>query len=490
MKLLWGDLHNHCGITYGLGGLDNAFRLARAQLDFASVTPHAFWPDLPERNPDTAFIIDFHQAGFAKIAANWAAYQAAVEAANKAGEFTSFFSFEMHSARWGDHTFVSPDPGMRIAMAPSPSEVAAANLPHALIAIPHHIGYTPGYRGIDWAGFNPGISPLVEVCSKHGSAMHEYAGLPYYHDMGPLDSRNTVFAGLRQGRRFSFAANTDHHAGCPGSYGDGKTAVLAEANTRAALWEALLAGRTYAVTGCKIACDFSVNAAVFGSRIERGPARVAYAVRAGGALDRIIVYRGLEPVHIIDGLALPDTGDRFKVKVEFGWGANEKPFLWTIEVAVRNGELIGVEPCFRGRNMISPTQRLGGADDINDLKMSVSVEGGHKARLECDTVRNVSTLHPSTSAAIFELAGDGRTQLDFTFNGRRESASLDALLAGGFTGHLQPYSSNAYKVHTAVPSGRYVYAGAFTDAGGGDFYHMEVIQRDGDRAFVSPVFML
>ena len=39
--------------------------------------------------------------------------------------------------------------------------------------------------------------------------------------MGPRDTRNMVDEGLRRGYHFGFVASTDHHAGFPGSYGDG-----------------------------------------------------------------------------------------------------------------------------------------------------------------------------------------------------------------------------------------------------------------------------
>ena len=47
LKYYWGDLHNHCNLTYGHGDLDKAYEAAREQLDFVSVTPHAMWPDIP-----------------------------------------------------------------------------------------------------------------------------------------------------------------------------------------------------------------------------------------------------------------------------------------------------------------------------------------------------------------------------------------------------------------------------------------------------------
>ena len=62
--LLWGDLHNHCGITYGFGSLQNALKIARSHLDFCCITGHAMWPDIYARTPETEFIVDFHREGF------------------------------------------------------------------------------------------------------------------------------------------------------------------------------------------------------------------------------------------------------------------------------------------------------------------------------------------------------------------------------------------------------------------------------------------
>ncbi|MDR2479186.1 MAG: DUF3604 domain-containing protein [Treponema sp.] len=490
MKLLWGDLHNHCGITYGSGSLEHALRLAQAQLDFCSVTPHGFWPDMPARNEDTAFIIDFHENGFEKIKNNWSFYTTAMEKANVPGKFSTFFSFEMHSSMWGDYTFVSPDRNLRITPENIPGNVIKANETVPMIGIPHHIGYTPGYRGINWEGFNGRISPVVEVCSKHGCAMHDYSGFPYYHDMGPLDSRNTVFRGLALGKQFSFVGSTDHHAGCPGSFGDGKTAILAEENTRDALWEALLKGRVYAVTGNKIKCDFSVNGYGFGSRIKQNnTAEITYSVQAGGALDRVIIYRNIEPLHLVDGLTLDPGGGPYKVKLEFGWGGNIEPFRWNIRLNVKEGFIMDVEPCFRGANMISPTQKLKNTGSVNDLTFNINEIDKQNVSIVCDTLRNISTLHPNTSALIFEIDGGEKTRLYFDINDKKESIDLSSLLRYGFSGHLKPYSSNAYRVHTAVPHGRYSCNGSVTLPGNGNCYHMEVIQRDGDRAFVSPVYM-
>ena len=41
LQVFYGDLHPHCGISYGHGSLEDALRNAKEQLDFCSVTGHA-----------------------------------------------------------------------------------------------------------------------------------------------------------------------------------------------------------------------------------------------------------------------------------------------------------------------------------------------------------------------------------------------------------------------------------------------------------------
>ena len=46
-----GDIHNHCGLSYGHRVLVEAVKNTRTQHDFVSVTPHAAWPDIPVDDP-------------------------------------------------------------------------------------------------------------------------------------------------------------------------------------------------------------------------------------------------------------------------------------------------------------------------------------------------------------------------------------------------------------------------------------------------------
>ena len=489
MKLLWGDIHNHCGITYGVGALGHALDNARGHLDFCSVTPHAFWPDMPEKCNDMALVCEFHERGFEKIAANWPSYISKIDSANAPGLFTTFFSYEMHSGRWGDHTFLAYNRDITINREQSPCEVVESS-PQELLAIPHHIGYSTGYRGICWDGFQNTISPVVEVCSKHGCAMSDKTKRPYYHDMGPLDSCNTVYKGLSRGHRFGFIGSTDHHAGYPGSYGDGKMAVLAKSNSRESIWEAIRSRRCYAVTADKIACSFKLNGCDYGSETERKSASISYGVTACSTIDRIVIYRDLRPFEIIDGLRLPFDGKKYKIFLELGWGLSEHPYFWQVKINVDNGKILDAEPCFRGRNFISPTQGHNFSNDVNISRNCVTILDEYNLSLTCETVRNFSTLHPSTAGVVIEIEGGNESLLSFEINDRKECKKIGALLECGFAGQMKPYSSHSYKIHTAVPHGKYCFSGEAFDAEPGFMYHMEVSQNNGSEAFVSPVFML
>ena len=59
LAVYYGDIHNHCGISYGYGALEEALNNARERLDFCSVTGHANWPDMPNPTKNTRHIINF-----------------------------------------------------------------------------------------------------------------------------------------------------------------------------------------------------------------------------------------------------------------------------------------------------------------------------------------------------------------------------------------------------------------------------------------------
>jgi hypothetical protein len=331
MNLYWGDVHSHCSISYGFGSLENALVAARGQLDFCSIVGHATWHDMPARTRRLEHTLDFHERGFRKLTENWDEVCRIVEAANRPQDFVTFHGYEMHSFKYGDYHYLSTSPDFPILEVYPPSELVAQLAPRPAIAIPHHIAYLEGYRGINWTAFSSEVSPVVEVYSQHGASMSDQGPYPYLHAMGPRDSLSTVRAGMRRGYRFGYVASTDNHVGYPGSYGDGRMAVYAKDKTRKAIWDGILARRTYAVTGDKIAARFRVNGAEMGSEIEdSGPRQLELDLVASDSLDKIIVYKNLVPWKVVCGESItPELGapHRFKVRIEMGWGEMTTGFL-------------------------------------------------------------------------------------------------------------------------------------------------------------------
>ncbi|MEC0226462.1 hypothetical protein [Paenibacillus alba] len=500
MKLLWGDLHNHCGITYGFGSLENALEAAKEQLDFCAIIGHAMWPDMPKRSAELEFLVDFHLEGFAKLRTNWESVRETIKEWNVPGQFVTLQGYEIHSSEFGDHHILSPSDEIPLVTAESPAKLVAALAPYQVIAVPHHVGYTPGYRGMNWDAFSEHISPVVEVFSKHGCSMSDSSPYAYLHTMGPRDSRNTIVHAIQRGKRFGFAGSTDHHAGYPGSYGDGRVAVLAAEKTREAVWEALLARRTYAITGDKIACHFTVNGAIFGSEVKDiGSRQLQLEVTACDGIEKITIFKNGKPWALANGTSsispitsVPAKG-KYKVRVELGWGDNEQGYEWQANAHLDSGKIISIETCFRGRSVLAPTPGMRENPNMNALgnKLISSTETG--AQWSCTTFKNATTLHPQTAALIFEIEGDSSSVLTVEANGSTFAYSIGELLTGSRSVHMKPHNSEAILFHRAVPVSEYVFNGEWTDTEKEhdvDAYHVEIKQWNGQFAWISPVFVI
>lgn len=491
MNIYFGDLHNHCGITYGFGSLENAIKRAKSQLDFAAFIGHAMWPDMYKKTVETEFIVDFHEKGFAKLNKNWKKIEKKIAEANS-DDFVTFQGYELHSSKYGDYHLISSSDELPLIYRNSPSELIRDCNVEA-IAIPHHIGYKLGYRGINWDEYNSEISPVVEVFSKHGSSMCEYADYPYYHDMGPRDTRNMVYEGLKRGQRFGFVASTDHHAGFPGSYGDGIVAVICDKKTREDIWNAIVNRRTYALTGDKILCDFRINNEIMGSCIKSDKRKIKAVVETEDRLDKIVIYKNLKALKVLNGEFIDKVNDEgcYKIRLEMGWGTRYL-YHWNGEIEAENGQIVSYNTYFRGMNVLSPTQDPEyDKDNINNIHTESEIID-NKLIFQCDTVGNQSTLHPSTSQILIKVKGNLDTILHFHINDKEYTASIGKLITYGHTEHMKYYHSQAFKIYRALPETQYKFDINIEDnevENECDVYHMEVKQCNRQIAYVSPIYV-
>lgn len=489
-QVYFGDLHNHCALSYGHGSLADAFHNARLQLDFASVTIHAAWPDLPLDDPNLGYLVDYHRQGFARAQANWPGYLEAVEGQNEPGRFVTFPSFEWHSAAYGDHCVYykhgadtpiidAPDlPALRQAMA-------RLNTPALLI--PHHIGYKRGSRGINWQAFSPELSPVAEIFSFHGLSESSEGPYPYLHSMGPRHEHGSAQHGWSQGHIFGVVGSTDHHNAFPGSYGYGRLGVWAEALSRDALWEAIAQRRTYALTGDRIHLRFTLNAAFMGGIHPPDNERwIDVAVEGGDSIEHIEVLHNNRVIHRENVLPLPAPETRFKVYLEIGWGERAGLVPWDVGVQVEAGQLCAVEPRFRG---YGPTDTSAGPDFAYTSWQQTSP---NRVQFATWTRQNASLHTATTEGLSLEIEGNPETRLVATMNGQPYTVSLADLLTGARTFYLGGFVSPALCFHRAVPRSEYTHRFGLlhrSHTHGRDWYYVRVRQRNNQWAWSSPIWV-
>jgi hypothetical protein len=511
----YGDLHNHCDISYGHGSLEDALLNAREQLDFCSVTGHALWPDMPEPDDAIRYITDFHEEGFARLRERWPELQRTIEAHHQDGEFVTFLSFEMHSCADGDYTVLYPGSQGHILevegladlhdrlRALTPQGVADDQ---AAIAFPHHIAYRQGQRGINWATFDESLSPVVEIISMHGCSEADEGPRPFLHVMGPSDHEGTMEFGLSQGHVFGVIGSTDHHSAYPGSYGHGRTGLWAGARTRAAIWEALLARRTFALTGDRIELQFALNGHPMGTRIGYTKSRrLAFRVVGGAPIDYVDVVKNGSLIHRLSRCDVPRSTSRdlirTKLYLEVGWGERGVRTDWEVLFGISEGRILAVEPRFRGPDVLAPTDVERGLQSHGPPSHPPQTgrcplsrwesAGPLGVRFRATTFGNPNNVTQATQGLCLDVEMPPEARVRSTINGRRMDIPLARLLRGARAGRLGKIASPAFRFHRAPRRWEVDWRGQIHDSvpetGAADVYYLRVRQTNDQWAWSSPI---
>ena len=495
MKLFWGDLHNHCNITYGHGDMRDAFEAAKGQLDFVSVTPHAMWPDIPGRDDSRlSWVIDYHTSAFKRLrAGGYDKYVRMTNEYNKEGEFLTFIGYEAHSMEHGDHVALNYDLDAPLVECTSIEDWKRKAKGHKVFITPHHMGYQTGYRGYNWKFFTEGDqTPFVEMYSRHGLAETDQGDYPYLHDMGPRQWEGTILYGLEQGHKFGLIGSTDQHSGYPGSYGDGRVGVLAPSLTRDAVWEALRTRHVCCATGDNIKIDFRVNDAMMGDVVRGNSRRIYLNVEGQSCIDYIDIIKNGRLLARMNGPMTPlmpkEETVRCKLKVEFGWNREERYVTWKGNISIDKGRILKVTPCFRGAAFTSPQE---GETEFHTHVNRIVSASEKQTELLLYTSKNPNTTTPATQAVILELEmpKDGIVSADF--NGKHFSHSLGELLEGSRSHFMIGWLSEAILFNRAMPESCYMIEHYMEDKEperDTDYYYVRVRQRDQQWAFSSPIW--
>ena len=498
-QLYWGDLHSHCSISYGHGTVEQALLRGRQQLDFCSVTGHAFWPDMPTDREQYAEIIDYHHAGFATLASNWDELLRLQEQGTVEGEFIALPSYEWHSLAYGDHNVYAAGPQLPLVDAPDLPGLREVARQSEAIAIPHHIGYHAGYRGINWDAYREDISPFVEIFSLHGCSLSDDAPYPMLHDMGPRDAGSTAEAGWRRGHKFGIVGGTDHHAAYPGSHGDGRMGVFAKDLTRQSLLDAFRARRVYAATGDRIDARMWLNDAFIGETVQGPGERVIRVdVRGCDALDKVELVKNdriIERLFPVTSDAQDTQPKRYRLRLTWGWGRNTVPVEWDAQLSLSEGEIRTVETLFSGQAIVAPktegSQRAGNVLDEVDLPHAITESSDGMVAWRSITTGNKSMRHETTQGLSLELEAPLSATISLDVNGQRYDHPLAELLHAGRTHFLRGWLSEAIRIGPLVPLEECTVTAEFRDMPDQptDLYRLNVAQKNNQWAWLTPIWV-
>lgn len=493
LNIYWGDLHCHSNLSYGEGDPEEGLKAAREHLDFATITAHAAWPDMPEEKGRLAWVRDYHKTGFAKARRGWPGLRQMMKRYRVEGKFIPFVSYEWHNMKYGDRTIVYRDLDGALVLPDTLEELTAQLKGRNAMIIPHHMGYQTGYRGMNWNYFTPELTPLVEISSKHGCSETDYAPYPMLHDMGPRVGGGTALAGLERGYHFGFIASSDNHSGFPGSYGEGRLAVYAKSLTARDLWEAFYDRRTYAATGDRIQLAFDINGQAMGRLLPNVKEKeISVRVHSEDFIEYVDIVRNGVTIKRLNGVFPGSTSRReamhVKFRVEWGWGEKAQMIAWNGECRISDGRILKVTPYFRGQLLLAPRQ-----DHEKDQKPFTPI---HQIRNLTDrsfdfrsyTYGNPNTRTPATCSAVVEaeMPINGRVRLNL--NGKRGSYALAELLGSTQADFIRGWLSEAVQIHRAVPIEACNLQHTFKDATADPaYYYARVVQYNGQLAWSSPI---
>ena len=500
LPLFWGEIHTHTGLSDGNGSPEDNFEIAKSHLDFWAMADHAY--------DEVVFDRDYREDGPDRHLLNeqWEHVQDLCRTHEHPGTFIPFLAYEWTNFQYGHHNVYYLDYDQPIRMPATLSELYEAVRDVNALVIPHHGGYPVGVCGKNWDFHDEHLTPFAEIYSLHGSS-EEPGGidpiLTYGSWMGPGASGGSVQEGLARGYRLGIMASSDSHGDHPGAYDNGLIAVYAEELTRPSLWEAFRRRRIYGVTGDRIALDVSINGHPMGNSFICGGSRAIHtSVQGWDKIDRVDLIKNNAILHTFvgpEGRTITPSGTaRFRFMVEWGWdsrGARE----WDGRLRIAGGTIREAIPCFRG----NVAGRIGRG-------IVGQTDSGCRWRSRTEPARSRMHFRWFADAIAFEVEceEDAQLQLSFVCDGRKQdwTRSPRDILDGSSVTYMEeipPTNNGSYwrfmesvtkvKVHQGWLTDRLtldlLYEDDPADSRGTDFYYVRVIQRNGQRAWSSPIWI-
>jgi len=444
----WGDLHRHSDLSRCKmdvdGSLSEQFRYARGVggLDFLAITDH--YQHLSRSAWSIEMILNQRH--------------------NDPQQFTTLFGFERVSDG-GHRNMITPDVA---AAREGPfrkgkeSAVLAGYVQEPYVAIPHQIAD----RGapLSWPRHLASMETLVEIFQgRRGS--YEAPDAPRL-DLGEEKGLPHVVDYLQQGRRVGFLASSDHV-----SSSHAYAAVLAEDNSRSAIFAALQARRTYAATA-KIALDVRLGKLRLGeSGIIAADTPLTIRVDAGSPLAAVDVLRNGKLVQRWSGDTDPEDGwQQGILSVRFGRVGGDRQLSL-------QGQALSFGPA---------TACESEADDL--LQASAAPGESWSAGLKIQ-----AHLEPRDvdgwMIPVRYRADATEPAVGLTIGGDTSIWKLQDLGAGPVRRRLADTTISLQLHPPAMTTPRLQVSYAPTDWQAGDWVYVRVLRADGGMAWSSPIWV-
>ncbi len=501
-QLYWGEIHTHTDLSDGNGSVEDNFEIAGSHLDFWAMADHAYDREVfrlnyAKRAPGRRLLND-----------DWGRVQDLCRAREEPGTFIPFLAYEWTNFRYGHHNVYYLDYDQPIRMPPTLPELYESLRGVDALVIPHHGGYPVGICGKDWDCHDEGLSPFVEIYSLHGSS-EEPAGirplLTRGSWMGPGASGGSVQEGLARGYRLGIMASSDSHGDHPGAYDNGLIAAYARELTRPSLWESLVSKRIYGVTGDRIVLDFVINGQPMGSSLVcKGARSINISVIGWDKVERVDIIKNNALLHSFiepaGGQASGVGALRFRFMAEWGWdqrGGHD----WESGLEIARGRILQAALCYRG----SVASRKG--TGVTQLAAS---DCRWTSRTEKPRAWGFS--RGSADAMAFEVECDPDAELRFVL--RCDDLERELLMSPtdilsrstiAYAEEIPPTDNGAHwsqmstyaktKIHQGTLTADLTLELSYEDQpdepaeGRTDFYYVRVIQRNGQRAWSSPIWV-
>ncbi len=488
----FGDLHSHNSVGLAQGSLERSFDIAREHLDFHAFMGHSQWHDMPRMPQDKQ---KKWADGFAVHTERWPEVMEMNRETYEPGKFVTFNGYEWHSSDCGDYCIIFPGDEAELFFVDSVEELAEKGRRYGAILCPHHAAYAKFWRGIVWDRMPSYACPIAETFSEHGNCFDDRGLEPMIrHSLGGRATKGTVLWALLHGHRFGLVGGTDDHFACPGAWGEGLACVWATELTRNGIWEALLARRTYAVTGDRIILQYTLNDAPMGSAVPFDTTReLRVRVEGMDELDSIEVLKNGRVVHT-ERVATVLPGDKFaggrcKLRIRWGWGPwaalnMARTCDWRGTLHVSHDALVKATPIIQS-GPLDDTRRDGFRNVTSRGLAFSSFTSRHQAYNEDPTKGVILELKgPPGTTVRMELTEPYEQLYEHTLGDLAESSSSH------FVGQFAEESVLFHRIVVPESYGcEFTWVDEDYHYASDDFYIIRVKQMNGQMAWSSPVWV-